>query len=94
MMKSSQIRSALVSLIHLGNKNYKLKIINYETPSKLCMYFCFSLASTPSDFDEEIVNSCRLKTEKELLLDIFCFFEEMNMDLVFKSKIKNSIYKL
>ena len=52
------------------------------------------MASTPSDFDENMANEFRPKNEKELLEIILSFLDEMNVDLVFTSnRLKNKLIK-
>ena len=44
-----------------------------------------SLGSTPFDFDDDLSDSFRNKTEEELLLSILDYFEEITLYLVFSS---------
>ena len=56
------------------------------------IHFIFSISTTPSEFDEILAQKFRSKTEKQLLDAIFDYLDEMNLDLVFSSKLYGEIY--
>ena len=44
---------------------------------------CFSLESTPSDFDDEVSERFKMMTEHELFDKYLAYLNEMDLDLVF-----------
>lgn len=58
------------------------------------IHFIFSISTTPSEVEDTIADKFRSRTEKELLSAIFQYLDEMNLDLVFSSKLCGEIYLL